>query len=59
MYKTLKFYDNKGITRYESAFVAPYENAFIKLLNLAKHFYGIVKDARLLTAEEQAEYINA
>lgn len=57
MYRTLKFYDKKGITRYESAFIAPYENAFIKLLNLAKHFYGIVSDARLLTAKEQAEYM--
>lgn len=56
MYKTLKFYDKNGITRYQSAFVAPYENAFIKLLNLAKHFYGVISDAKLLTAKEQAEF---
>lgn len=57
MYKTIKFYDKNGITRYQSAFIAPYENAFTRLLNLAKHFYGFISDARLLTAKEQAEYM--
>lgn len=57
MYKTIKFYDSKGITRYESAFIAAYENAFTKLLNLAKHFYGDISGARLLTKKEQSEYM--
>lgn len=57
MYKTLKFYDKNGITRYQSAFIPVCENAFTYLLNLAKHFYGIVRDARVLTAKEQAEYM--
>lgn len=55
MYKTLKFYDKKGVTRYQTAFVAVYENAFIKLSNLARHFYGVIFDARLLTKTEQAD----
>lgn len=57
MYKTIKFYDKHGITRYQSAFITPYENARGKLLNLARHFYGVISDARLLTAKEQAEYM--
>ncbi len=57
MYKTLKFYDKKGVTHYQTAFIAVYENAFIKLSNLAKHFYGVIYDARLLTKNEQAEYL--
>ncbi len=56
MYRTLKFYDKRGITRYQTAFIAVYENAFIKLSNLAKHFYGAISDARLLTKEEQSKY---
>lgn len=57
MYKTLKFYDKNGITRYQSAFIAPYENAWQKLINLARHFYGVISDARLLVAKEQSEYM--
>lgn len=26
MYKTIKFYDKRGITRYQSAFIAVYES---------------------------------
>ena len=55
MYKTITFYDKQGITRYESAFIAAYENAFTKLLNLAKHFYGDISGARLLTQKEQEQ----
>lgn len=57
MYKVLEFRDKNGITNYQSAFIPAGENAFYYLLKLAKHFYGIVKGARLLNAAETKEYM--